>query len=143
MPEQYKQGRMFETAMTYLVEWWFTSFFEVLLEGHIRNKTFDTIQSSLQARGVLTQSEPLDLETLQDILDEDAEIIQSEKSLMRAGSRDIGAQLFIALCRGLGIPARLVVSLQSVPWQASIGKPKPKSSRKGKEKATEVTGAIE
>ncbi|KAJ7575142.1 hypothetical protein C8J56DRAFT_1017213 [Mycena floridula] len=143
VPEQYKRGRMFETAMTHLVEWWFTSFFEVLLEGHIRNKTFDTIQSSLQARGVLIQSEPLDLETLQDILDEDAEIIRSEKSLMkhalmRAGSRDISAQLFIALCRGLGIPARLVVSLQSVPWQASIGKPKPKYSRKGKEKATEV-----
>jgi len=61
--------------------------------------------------------------------DEDIEIIRSEKSLMkhalqRSGSRDVSSQLFTALCRGLGIPARLVVSLQSVPWKANIGKSK-------------------
>lgn len=72
------------------------------------------------------------------------EVVRSVKSLMkhalqRYGSRDVSAQLFTALCRALGIPARLVVSLQSVPWQASIGKPKPKpkpkTNGKGKEKA--------
>jgi xeroderma pigmentosum group C-complementing protein len=39
--------------------------------------------------------------------------------------------LFTALCRGLGIPARLVVSIQSVPWQAGIDKLRP-SYRKHK-----------
>jgi xeroderma pigmentosum group C-complementing protein len=92
----------------------------------------------------------------QDILDvdmfedeEESEVIHTSKSLMkhalmRGGSRDTSAQLFTSLCRALGIPARLVVSLQSVPWQAGVGKPKPKPSGKkkdvkgkGKERAIE------
>jgi xeroderma pigmentosum group C-complementing protein len=69
---------------------------------------------------------------------DDAECIRSPKSLMkhalaRSGSRDVSAQLFTALCRALGIPARLVVSLQSVPWRTGVGKPKPKTNRKSKE----------
>ena len=67
----------------------------------------------------------------------EGERIRSEKSLMkhalmRKGSRDTSAQLFTALCRALGIPARLVVSLQSVPWQAGVGKPKPTAKKKKK-----------
>lgn len=89
--------------------------------------------------------------------DDEGEVIKSEKSLMKhalmmRGSRDTSAQLFTALCRALGIPTRLVVSLQSVPWQAGIGKPKPQlkktkvggkdvgasaSVSKGKQKATQ------
>ncbi|KAI0032580.1 hypothetical protein K488DRAFT_49600 [Vararia minispora EC-137] len=76
--------------------------------------------------------------------DEDVEVIRSEKSLMkhvlqRSGSRDVSAQLFTALCRALGIPARLVASLQSVPWQTNIGKAKSKPRTKkgiGKSKAS-------
>ncbi|KAH9931640.1 Rad4-domain-containing protein [Epithele typhae] len=65
----------------------------------------------------------------------DGEKIRGEKSLMKhalmqKGSRDTSAQLFTALCRALGIPARLVVSLQSVPWQAGVGKPKPPGKKK-------------
>ncbi|CCM04912.1 uncharacterized protein FIBRA_07109 [Fibroporia radiculosa] len=69
--------------------------------------------------------------------DEDAgEIVKSAKSLMKhalmmRGTRDTSAQLFTALCRALGIPARLMVSLQSVPWQASVGKPKAPAKKKG------------
>lgn len=89
--------------------------------------------------------------------DDEGEVIKSEKSLMKhalmmRGSRDTSAQLFTALCRALGIPTRLVVSLQSVPWQAGIGKPKQQlkktkvggkdvgasaSVSKGKQKATQ------
>lgn len=139
---------MFETAIRNLVEWWSTVFFEVLPHGHIRNRTFDEVQLPLRARDLATD-EPLHQEALQDLLDDEGELIRSEKSLMKhalmgCGSRDTSAQLFTALCRALGIPARLVVSLQSVPWQAGVGKLKPKyekkkADRKGKAKAEEVS----
>jgi hypothetical protein len=67
--------------------------------------------------------------------------VRSAKSLMkhalvRSGSRDVSSQLFTALCRALGVPARLVVSLQSVPWQTNVGRSKTpakqKASNKGK-----------
>ncbi|EAU86269.2 DNA repair protein rhp42 [Coprinopsis cinerea okayama7 len=145
IPDQGQRGRAFERAMQHLAEWWAHSFFEVLPEGHLRNRTFDEVQSKLERHGVLDDPEPLDEETTELILDEDLEIIRGPKSLMkhalmRCGSRDVSAQLFTALCRALGIPARLVVSLQSMPWKASVGKPKPKYTRKsakGKEKAVD------
>jgi len=138
---------MFERAIGDLTDWWANTFFEVIPEGHVRSHTFDEIQQKLEVRGLHIKNEDdpdaiLELDTLEDILDEDAEVIRSEKSLMKHalmanGSRDVSAQLFTALCRGLGIPARLVVSVQSVPWQASIGKPKPKYSKKPKLKGKE------
>jgi xeroderma pigmentosum group C-complementing protein len=78
----------------------------------------------------------------------EGEIIRSCKSLqkhvlLRRGSRDVSAQLFTALCRALSVPARLVISVQSVPWKASIGKQKPsyRSKKKGKQKAEEPDNA--
>ena len=55
--------------------------------------------------------------------------LRSAKSLMKhailhSGSRDTSAILFTALCRALDVPARLVVSLQSVPWSAKSEKMK-------------------
>ncbi|KAJ3984402.1 hypothetical protein F5890DRAFT_1517301 [Lentinula detonsa] len=93
-----------------------------------------------------------DLDLLEDILDNSLESINSPKSLMKhalmqSGSRDTSAQLFTALCRALSIPARLVVSLQSVPWKAAIGREAKKylkkvngeqSKGKGKGKAKEI-----
>lgn len=85
--------------------------------------------------------------------DDGGEVIRSCKSLqkhalLQEGSRDVSAQLFTALCRSLDIPARLIVSIQSVPWKASLRKdpaehrnaaksesPKPQIDRKGKGKA--------
>lgn len=84
---------------------------------------------------------PPDVDWLDFIDDnEDVEVIRTEKSLMKhalqhSGTRDVSAQLFTALCRSLGIPARLVCSLQSVPWQASVGRPKASAKPKGKGKA--------
>jgi hypothetical protein len=62
------------------------------------------------------------------------ELIRSAKSLQKkallmSGSRDASAQLFVAVCRALGIGARLVVSLQPVGWRMGGG------ADKGKKKA--------
>lgn len=151
IPDQNYRGRQFEAAITRLVEWWSGTFFEVTLDGHLRNQTFDEVQRNLVTHSLISQDDPnstLDIDALLDTLDDEGERIRSPKSLMkhalmRSGSRDTSAQLFTALCRGLGIPARLIVSLQSVPWQAGIGKPKPKyekktKGKKGKEKAESV-----
>jgi xeroderma pigmentosum group C-complementing protein len=139
---------MFERALQHLAQWWSGTFFEVVPSGHIRNRTWDEVQSKLESFGVLYEEDELDDETLEDILGTEIERIRGPKSLMkhalnRYGSRDVSAQLFTSLCRALGIPARLVVSLQSVPWQSSVGKPKPKYVRKdpkgkGKGKAKQV-----
>ncbi|KAA1469725.1 Rad4-domain-containing protein [Dentipellis sp. KUC8613] len=152
IPEAAKRGHLFEMSITRLVEWWSETFFEVLPTGHLRSRTFDDVQAELIAKGMISdpnqndkgkgKARQVEPDPYADD-DDDMEIIRSEKSLMkhalqRFGSRDVSAQLFTALCRSLDIPARLVVSLQSVPWQASVGKPKPKSKprdTKGKGKA--------
>jgi xeroderma pigmentosum group C-complementing protein len=123
VPDQNQRGRLFEAAIARLTEWWAQTFFHVNQSGHIRNRTFDDVQ---------TQIADISLDDLLDELENDevdGEVIRSSKSLMKhalmqSGSRDTSAQLFTALCRGLQIPARLVVSLQSVPWQAGVGKSK-------------------
>ena len=142
-----QRGRLFESAIERLTEWWTNSFFSVEPVGHIRSKTFDQVQKTIAHLPPLGEQDILDVEMFED--EEEAEILHTSKSLMkhalmRGGSRDTSAQLFTSLCRALDIPARLVVSLQSVPWQAGVGKPKPKSSGrkkdtkgKGKEKAVE------
>ncbi|KAK7690125.1 hypothetical protein QCA50_006774 [Cerrena zonata] len=136
VPDAVKRGRLFESAITRLVEWWI-EFFEVEPTGHIRSHTFEEIQKKLS-------SDPKGKGKAVDLDLDDGEVIRSAKSLMKhalmkKGSRDTSAQLFTAMCRALGIPSRLVVSVQSVPWKASIGKPKPptkkrKATPKGKGK---------
>ncbi|KAF8626005.1 hypothetical protein AX17_006728 [Amanita inopinata Kibby_2008] len=168
VPDQNQRGRMFEAAVRNLTEWWTSSFFDVLPEGHIRNRTYNEVQEPLISHGFVPPSQaasaspssapssesPISAfltsniefpitEVLKDLLDDDGEQIRSSESLMkhvlmRCGSRDTSAQLFTALCRALGIPARLVVSLQSVPWQSSVGKPKTKYPRNIKGKSKEA-----
>jgi xeroderma pigmentosum group C-complementing protein len=140
IPQQYQRGRIFETAITNLTEWWSSTFFEVTFGGHIRNQTFDEVQGKLVAGGLLSQEKDtaIDLEAWEGIVGEGSERIRSPRSLMKhafmqSGSRDTSAQLFAALCRGLGIPARLIVSLQSVPWQTGVGKPRPVYNKKVKQ----------
>ncbi|PIL22401.1 hypothetical protein GSI_15089 [Ganoderma sinense ZZ0214-1] len=150
VPEAAKRGRLFESAITRLADWWASSF-KVVPSGHLRSRTFHDVQRSLpkpkptpppdpkgkgKGRAVEASDEEEDDEERYGV---EGERIRSAKSLMKhalmwRGSRDTSAQLFTALCRALGIPARLVVSLQSVPWQASVGKPKP-SAKKTKKKA--------
>jgi xeroderma pigmentosum group C-complementing protein len=144
VPDANQRGRLFESTIGRLTEWWTYSFFAVEPVGHIRSRTFDQVQNII-ANLPLGDQDTLDLDLFEE--EEDSEVIRTPKSLMkhalmRGGSRDTSAQLFTALCRALGIPARLVVSLQSVPWQAGVGKPKANGKRKnvkgkGKEKAVE------
>ena len=140
IPDRHQRGRSFQSAIEDLTEWWSSSFFSVEPVGHIRNRTYDDV------RRMLTKSKfPAEDALEWDEEELGGEVIRSEKSLMKhalmqCGSRDTAAQLFTALCRALDIPARLVVSLQSVPWQAGVGKPKPryngkKGDVKGKGKA--------
>jgi xeroderma pigmentosum group C-complementing protein len=131
VPDQSKRGRLFEAAMSQLTNWWCDNFFEVISTGHIRNKTFEVVQELIRNG-----------DGMEDV--EADEIIRSSKSLMKhalmkCGSRDVSAQLFTALCRALGIPARLVVSLQSVPWQSRLGKTKASGTRKKEE----VNGTVD
>ncbi|GAW01080.1 Rad4-domain-containing protein [Lentinula edodes] len=175
VPEAALRGRMFESSVSRLAEWWSQDFFEVTDEGHIRNITFDTMKQKLikfvpgfaeqfedavappeaerdnsrfrlkyMGKGKEKEKQPpsttplidsSDLDLLEDILDNSIETIKSPKSLMKhalmqSGSRDTSAQLFTALCRALAIPARLVVSLQSVPWKAAIGREAKKYPKK-------------
>ncbi|PCH40265.1 Rad4-domain-containing protein [Wolfiporia cocos MD-104 SS10] len=147
VPGAVMRGRLFEAAITRLAEWWSQNF-RVELTGHIKNRTWDEVHRTIAAdpkgKG---KARARDSDSDEE---EDGEVVRSPKSLMKhalmmRGSRDTSAQLFTALCRALGIPARLVVSLQSVPWQAGVGKPKTptvkkkdtsaKGKGKGKEKA--------
>ena len=126
VPDAAYRGHIFENSMRALVEWWAYVFFRVQKTGHIRSHTYEEIQQLLKSDDYeFDENYQLAYASL-----EDHEIVKTPKSLMkhalmRSGSRDVSAQLFTALCRALGIPARLVVSLQSVPWQANAGKSKP------------------
>ncbi|KAH7097516.1 Rad4-domain-containing protein, partial [Auriculariales sp. MPI-PUGE-AT-0066] len=121
VPDVAKRGRLFEAAISRLCEWWVETF-DVRDGVGIKNRTFDQVRN-----GALDRDK--------------GEVLRSEKSLMKhallqAGSRDVSAQLFTATCRALGIPARLIFSVQAVPWQASVGKkPVPKKDKKDKGKA--------
>ncbi|KAI0322385.1 Rad4-domain-containing protein [Amylostereum chailletii] len=161
IPDPNHRGTMFQIALERLVEWWAEDFFEITTTGHLRSRTFDEVQDKLRAKGFLEHVEsgpstpdpkgkgkgkarlplPPELEDFE--AEEMFEVIRSAKSLMkhalqRFGSRDVSAQLFTALCRALGLPARLVVSLQSVPWQTKVGKPKNKPKPRSKGTPLEV-----
>ena len=133
VPEAAYRGHMFENAMKALVAWWASVFFRVRKTGHIRSHTYEETQQLLKS----DEYEFDEDYQLAYASFEDHEIVKTPKSLMkhalmRSGSRDVSAQLFTALCRALGIPARLVVSLQSVPWQANAGKSKSTGKKRSK-----------
>jgi xeroderma pigmentosum group C-complementing protein len=111
-----------------LTEWWYSTF-EVEETGHIKNRTFRQAEEDAN----------------DETFSEQFEVLRTSKSLMkhalmRRGSRDCSSILFASLCRALLIPSRLVVSLQPVPWQANVGRPKEKPvDIKGKGKAKAVS----
>lgn len=148
IPDDVKRGYLFEQAVSRLASWWADTFFTVKPAGHLRNRTFEDVQRVLLSRGLVDVSGkgkakalPQDVDPLEDLFEDDqVEIVRSAKSLMkhalmRSGSRDVSSQLFTALCRAVGLPARLVVSLQSVPWQTNVGRSKtPAKQKASKEK---------
>lgn len=65
----------------------------------------------------------------------------AKHALQRSGSRDVAALIFVAIVRALGIPARLVSSLQCVPW--SVPKDYSSRSRKPKNRVASTLGENE
>lgn len=107
-----------------LTEWWHNTF-EVEQSGHLRSRTFR--QAEADAKGEFFEDQFETLRTPKSLM---------KRALMKRGSRDSCSILFAALCRALMIPTRLIVSLQPVPWQANVGRPKVKPvDIKGKGKA--------
>jgi xeroderma pigmentosum group C-complementing protein len=144
IPDDVKRGYLFEQAVARLASWWAGTFFSIKPTGHLRSRTFEDVQRLLCSKGLVDvkgkgkgKAFPQDVDPLEELFeDEELEIVRSEKSLMKhalmwSGSRDVSSQLFTALCRALGIPARLVVSLQSVPWQTNVGRSKTPAKQKG------------
>ncbi|KAI9443725.1 hypothetical protein F5148DRAFT_784537 [Russula earlei] len=143
IPDDVKRGYLFEQAVSRLASWWADTFFTVKSLGHLRSRTFEDVQRALLSNGLIDitgkgkgKALPPDADLLEELFENDkSEIVRSPKSLMkhalmRSGSRDVSSQLFTALCRALGIPARLVVSLQSVPWQMNVGRSKTSAKHK-------------
>jgi len=133
IPDAAYRGHTFENSVKALVEWWAYVFFRVQKTGHIQSHTYEEIQQLLKS----DEYEFDENYQLAYASFEGHEIVKTPKSLMKhalmgSGSRDVSVQLFTALCRALGIPARLVVSLQSVPWQTGAGKSKPTGKRRSK-----------
>lgn len=133
VPDAAYRGHIFENSIKALVEWWTHGFFRVQKTGHIQSHTYEEIKELLKSDDYeFDEDYKLAYASF-----EGHEIIKTPKSLMkhalmRSGSRDVSAQLFTALCRALGIPARLVVSLQSVPWKINAGKSKPTGRKRSK-----------
>ena len=154
IPDDVKRGYLFEQAVSRLASWWADTFFTVKPTGHLCSRTFEDVQRVLHSNGLVDvtgkgkgKALSEDIDSLEGMFEDDqVEIVRSAKSLMkhalmRSGSRDVSSQLFTALCRALGIPARLVVSLQSVPWKTNVGRPKTPAKHKGsnpKGKAVEL-----
>ncbi|KAG9097692.1 hypothetical protein FS749_005727 [Ceratobasidium sp. UAMH 11750] len=191
-PDPARRGRLFETALSRLVDWFAPSssfatqnpymgrsqgWFRVKEHGHIRAHTFEAASTRVQVlegreaerqirraerterrakraralikgkgkgRAVSSSSSGED----EDLEEEDEgsewyapETLRSTNSiakhaLQRSGSRDMATLVFVAMVRAIGLPARLVGSLQCVSWSP----PKDHSDKKGKKEARNGAG---
>jgi xeroderma pigmentosum group C-complementing protein len=142
-----------------LVDWWCHSFFDISDKTlGMRTRPWDEVHEIVDQLPKLTKADfvgsafsikgkekaQMDEEKLE-ILSRDSggERLRSINSLMKKalqqeGSRDVSAQLFVSLARACGLGARLVVSLQAVPWRAEkvAPKKKPGAGRGGKTTAS-------
>lgn len=125
-PDASRRMRLFEAALFKLTQWWHFDF-RVIPHKGVRNQTFLEVERYRmledkqrgfdhkgKGKAVATNEEPEILYSWSDRLRSVNSLMKC--ALLREGSADTSALLFTALCRALDIPARLVVSLQSVPW---------------------------
>lgn len=153
-PDRAQRSRLFFDALQSLVTWWSQSFFDVSETTlGLRTRPWDDVQEIVDQLPRLTKAdfrsdgaiggkgkekaeEDADkMERLNQIFG--GERLRSANSMMKKvlqqeGSRDISAQLFVALARACGLGARLVTSLQVVPWRAEKVVVKKKSGGSGK-----------
>lgn len=102
---------------------------QIVVDGEEKN--LDTALKEGRMRAVENLDQEV-VEEFQAALGPGGERIRTVNSFMKKvlqarGGRDTSAQLFVALCRSLGLGARLVVSLQPIQWKADK-QPTPKSS---------------
>lgn len=156
-PDPVQRSRLFLSALQELAIWWANEFFVVSdTTLGVRTKSWEEVMDIIDSLPRLVQAGGAGSSTTagkgkqrkkeEDVTDtqeafiaalgEGGERIRTVKSLMKkalqgTGGRDTSAQLFVALCRALGLGARLVVSLQPVQWK-SDRPPPAKMSGSGK-----------
>ncbi|WVF68799.1 hypothetical protein IAT40_003571 [Kwoniella sp. CBS 6097] len=158
-PDRAQRSRLFFDALQSLVTWWSQSFFDISDPTiGLRTRPWDEIQEIIDQLPKLTRADLTPGHFIsdtkekskerQDTLDQMSigsgeEKLRSVNSLMKKalqqeGSRDVSAQLFVSLARSCGLGARLVVSLQPVPWRAEkvVHKKKPGAGRGGRSLAS-------
>ncbi|CCA70644.1 related to xeroderma pigmentosum group C complementing factor (homolog to excision repair protein RAD4) [Serendipita indica DSM 11827] len=124
-PDASRRTRLFQTACFKLTEWW-QSFFHVIKGKGMRSRTFlevETQRIQNEKQSIADLKGKGKVRTANSEEPPWSDRVRSAKSLMKhallqKGSADTSALLFTALCRALDVPARLVVSLQSVPWSS-------------------------
>ncbi|WWC71011.1 uncharacterized protein I206_104964 [Kwoniella pini CBS 10737] len=154
-PDKAQRSRLFFDALQDLVTWWSQSFFDISDPTlGLRTRPWDDIQEIIDQLPKLTRADLTPSHYLaqskekgkerEDALEKmsigsGSEKLRSVNSLMKKalqqeGSRDVSAQLFVALARACGLGARLVTSLQVVPWRAEkvVQKKKPGAGRGGR-----------
>ncbi|OCF37288.1 hypothetical protein I316_01197 [Kwoniella heveanensis BCC8398] len=158
-PDRAQRSRLFFDALQSLVTWWSQSFFDISDPTiGLRTRSWDEVQEIIDQLPKLTRADLTPghfianskekAKERQDALDQMSigsgeEKLRSVNSLMKKalqqeGSRDVSAQLFVSLARACGLGARLVVSLQPVPWRAEkvVQKKKPGAGRGGRSLAS-------
>lgn len=171
-PDPARRGRLFETALVRLVDWFAPSsalaaqnpyvgrspgWFRISSAGHIKTHTFEAASERIrilekreaerQARRakreerrakrararIKGKGKARDDSSSGSEEDDDLEVSDSEDewyaperlrspnsvakhALQRSGTRDVAALVFVGIVRALGIPVRLVSSLQCVSW---------------------------
>lgn len=157
-PNERDRSRLFDLALKDLLSWWYQTFtLQPSTLGIIRRPTSEIVtelsildnsyQKSVSKSSSKSKEAETEINLAQQLLETSlGESIQGPKSLMRRvvekrGSKDISAQLFTALCRALGIPARLVFSLQGVDWKPEKGGGKKKLDAEGEEGDDEISSS--
>ena len=154
-PDRAQRSRLFYDALQSLATWWSLSFFDIPdLTVGMRTRPWDEVQGIVNTLPRLTKADMFgssfgeqgqDWEHIMKTIEQGAggERLRSPNSMMKKvlqqeGSRDVSSQLFVALARACGLGARLVVSLQVIPWRAEqvVQKKKSGAGQNGRTLAT-------
>jgi len=153
-PDRAQRSRLFFDALQGLVDWWSQTFFDVSDPTlGLRTRTWDEVQEVVDTLPKLNRADLFEnsfekptewTDRLERFAEgSGGEKLRSPNSLMKKvlqqeGSRDVSAQLFVSLARACGLGARLVISLQPVPWRAEkvALKKKTGAGRGGKSRAS-------
>ena len=134
-PDRAQRSRLFFDALQSLVTWWSQSFFDISDSTlGLRTRPWDEVQDIIDKLPRLSKADFVATVFTKDRKDRvqsqeklarevGGERLRSVNSLMKKalqqeGSRDVSSVLFVSLARACGLGARLVHSIQAVPWRA-------------------------